>query len=111
MHREDETSYDDRLVFFPIAALVLTSWGLVNELEGCTDALPENTARPDGNTFADVLSMSMPLLGSALNGLAKDSGHLWVWYLVNGMRNAQQHADLDDVSMLIEVSSWYPEAT
>ncbi|KAJ9104545.1 hypothetical protein QFC21_002041 [Naganishia friedmannii] len=47
--------------------------------------------------------MSMPLLGSALNGLAKDGGHLWIWYLVNRMKGAQQNADPDEVSMLLEL--------
>ncbi|KAJ9115093.1 hypothetical protein QFC22_005421 [Naganishia vaughanmartiniae] len=102
MHRGNDTSFDDRLVFFPLAALILTSWQLADELEGHPGNLPDD-ARPDDNTFADILSMSMPLLGSALNGLAKDGGHLWIWYLVHQMKGAQQNADLDEVSMLLEL--------
>lgn len=101
MHREDNTSFDDRLVFFPIAALILTSWRLVDELE-TPQTVPEDTRRPDDNT-SEILSISMPLLGSALNGLAKDGAHLWIWHLVSRMKGAQQHADLEEVSMLLEL--------
>jgi hypothetical protein len=108
MHRKDNTSFDDRLVFFPIAALILTSWRLVDELE-TPQTVPEDTRRPDDNT-SEILSISMPLLGSALNGLAKDGAHLWIWHLVSRMKGAQQHADLEEVSMLLEVSFTLPSS-
>lgn len=52
----------------------------------------------------DMLTVSLPILGSALNGLAKDAGHMWIWWIVHQMQSQGQVADRDEVSMLLEVS-------
>ncbi|KAJ9098553.1 hypothetical protein QFC19_006321 [Naganishia cerealis] len=103
MCSEDQRIFGNRLVFFPIAALILTTWKLVDELESDPASRTEPSESPAYDDPAAILSMSMPLLGSALNGLAKDGGHLWIWYLVNRMERAQQSADADEVSMLLEL--------
>jgi hypothetical protein len=95
---------DGRHIYYPIAALILTAWELVESLSRDQEAMVQHPVAVALKGRTDMLTVSLPILGSALNGLAKDVGHIWVWWIAQQMQRQGQFADQDQVSMLVEVS-------
>lgn len=94
---------DGRHIYYPTAALILTTWHLVDWL--CAEEEEEDPVIRPLQGHTDLLTISLPILGSALNGIAKDAGHMWTWYIAHQMQSHGLSADMDDISMLLEVSS------
>lgn len=94
----------------PHAALILLTTTLVPIVELPTvspspiDHLMLLPATANLST-SEILDQSMPVLGSALNGLAVEAGVAWVWTLVKRMCDKGEYMDDMTVEMLIEVSS------
>lgn len=95
---------DNKHIYYPIAALILTTWQLVECLHINEDTERDNVLSTAVKGRSDMLTVSLPILGSALNGLAKDAGHIWTWYIAHQMQGEGQPADLEEVSLLLEVS-------
>ncbi|KAJ9115245.1 hypothetical protein QFC20_001112 [Naganishia adeliensis] len=94
---------DGRYIYYPIAALILTTWELVESLSTDREAMANHPVTTAVKGGIDMLTVSLPILGSALNGLAKDAGHMWIWWIVHQMQSQGQVADRDEVSMLLEL--------
>lgn len=94
---------DGRHIYYPIAALILTTWHLVDCL--CAPEEEEDPVIRPLQGYSDLLTISLPILGSALNGIAKDAGHIWTWYIAQQMQSQGVSADMEDISMLLEVST------
>jgi hypothetical protein len=104
---------DGKHIYYPTAALILTTWHLVDWL--CAEEEESNPVIRPLQGHNDLLEISLPILGSALNGIAKDAGHMWTWYVAQQIQVHGLSADTDDVSMLLEVSDqcrkWYQQLT
>lgn len=94
---------DGRHIYYPTAALILTTWHLVDWLCAPQEEKEDPVIRPL-HGHADLLAISLPILGSALNGIAKDAGHMWTWYIAQQMQSHGVPADMEDIAMLLEVS-------
>lgn len=95
---------DGRHIYYPVAALILTSWDIVDSLYKNRESTMEDALATAVRGRTDVLTVSLPILGSALNGLAKDAGHIWIWWIARQMQDGGQLSDQDEISMLLEVS-------
>lgn len=102
-----QNNSDGRHIYYPIAALILTTWELVESLGTDKEATSDHPIKTAVEGGIDLLMVSLPILGSALNGLAKDAGHMWIWWIVRQMQCQGQSADRDEVSMLLEVSQGF----
>jgi hypothetical protein len=94
----------DNHIFYPITALILSSWQLVDSLAANANPKMDSPVPFAIHSRTDMLTVSLPILGSALNGIAKDAGHIWIWYIAHQMQSEGLPADRDEVSLLLEVS-------
>jgi hypothetical protein len=68
----------------------------------------EQDIRSTSVTASEVLDRSMPVLGSAFQGMAVDSAAIWVWELVRLIEKDEGNVDEMTAQMLVEVGVLLP---